>query len=68
MKKNYAFGVFSAFFVSCSNGGLPGEGDCAADASGFSVGKELSYDGDKYLVLKNVFVENSDCSARAVVQ
>ncbi len=73
MKKILAFGIaaaaFAAFFVSCSNGGgSSGTDDGTAEASDFAVGNEISYDGDKYLVLKNDFAENSSRSARAVVE
>lgn len=73
MKKILAFGIaaaaFAAFFVSCSNGGgSSGADDGAAEASDFAVGNEISYDGDKYLVLKNDFAENSGSSSRAVVK
>ncbi len=75
MKKILAFGIaavaLAAFFVSCSNdGGSSGTGtdDGAAETSDFAVGKEISYDGDKYLVLKNDFAEGSGSSSRAVVE
>ena len=70
MKKILAFGIaavaLAAFIVSCSNdGGSSGAGDGESEASGFAVGKEISYDGDKYLVLKNDFSESSGSSSRA---
>ena len=73
MKKILSLGIaaaaFAAFFVSCSNGGdSSGADDGAAEASDFAVGNEISYDGDKYLVLKNDFAENSGSSSRAVVE
>ena len=73
MKKILSFGIaaaaLAAFFVSCSNGGgSSGADDGASEASGFAVGKEISYDGDSYLVLKNDFAENSGRSSRAVVE
>lgn len=73
MKKILAFGVaaaaFAAFFVSCSNdGGSSGADDGTSEAADFAVGNEISYDGDKYLVLKNDFAENSGGSSRAVVE
>lgn len=73
MKKILAFGIaaaaFAAFFVSCSNGGgSSGADDGTAEASDFAVGNEISYDGDKYLVLKNDFAESSGSSSRAVVE
>ena len=73
MKKILSFGIaaaaLAAFFVSCSNGGgSSGADDGTSEASGFAVGKEISYDGDSYLVLKNDFAENSGRSSRAVVE
>ena len=72
MKKIFALGIaaaaFAAFFVSCSNGGGSSGADGGAEASDFAVGNEISYDGDKYLVLRNDFAENSSRSARAVVE
>lgn len=73
MKKILAFGIaaaaLAAFFVSCSNGGgSSGAGDGESETSSFAVGNEISYDGDKYLVLKNDFAESSGGSSRAVVK
>ena len=73
MKKILSFGiaaaVLAAFFVSCSNdGGSSGADDGASEAADFAVGNEISYDGDKYLVLKNDFAESSGSSSRAVVE
>lgn len=56
--------LLSALFVSC--GADDDDSSSGGDSSGFTVGSEITFDGGKYLVLKNDFA-GSESSSRAAV-
>lgn len=63
--------LLSALFVSCGTND-DDDSSSSGDSSGFTVGSEISFDGGKYLVLKNDFASSLSASAnissRAVIK